>query len=379
LAVERLLKKFAENRAKQILETKESRLPSATFVANYLQSFRAKPRPAGLEDSVELSEDTGLGQLQLGLQGLENKASPNFEEAAQAFDKAIELGELGEHEALAYNWRGTFRCLRGKHSDALEDLSKSVALDPTMTQSYIKRASMSLELGNPDVAEKDFATALEKNAEDPDIYYHRAQLHFIQGEFPNAAKDYQKSIDIDPDFIFSHIQLGVTQYKMGSIASSTATFRRCIKNFEDVPDVYNYYGELLLDQGKPQEAIEMFDKAIELEKETKPTCMNVLPLINKSLSLFQWKQDFSEAEKLCEKALIIDPECDIAVATMAQLLLQQGKVVDALKYFERAAELARTEGELVNALSYAEATRTQILVQEKYPDLASKLASAMPH
>ena len=60
---------------------------------------------------------------------------------------------------------------------------------------------------------------------------------------------------------------------------------------------------------------------------------------------------------------------------MAQLLLQQGRVVDALKYFERAAELARTEGELVNALSYAEATRTQIQVQEKYPKLASKLSS----
>lgn len=59
---------------------------------------------------------------------------------------------------------------------------------------------------------------------------------------------------------------------------------------------------------------------------------------------------------------------------MAQLLLQQGKVIDALKYFERAADLARTEGELVNALSYAEATRTQIAVQEKYPQLASKLA-----
>jgi len=70
---------------------------------------------------------------------------------------------------------------------------------------------------------------------------------------------------------------------------------------------------------------------------------------------------------------IVDPECDIAVATMAQLLLQQGKVTEALKYFERAAELSRTEGELVNALSYAEATRTQITVQEKYPSLAAKL------
>lgn len=74
---------------------------------------------------------------------------------------------------------------------------------------------------------------------------------------------------------------------------------------------------------------------------------------------------------------------------MAQLLLQQGKVLDALTYFEKAAELSRTEGEVVNALSYAEATRTQLevgldnaafmlmltmsQVQEKYPQLASRL------
>ena len=58
---------------------------------------------------------------------------------------------------------------------------------------------------------------------------------------------------------------------------------------------------------------------------------------------------------------------------MAQLLLQQGKVAEALKYFERAAELSRTEGEVINAISYAEATRTQLEVQEKYPKLAARL------
>lgn len=47
---------------------------------------------------------------------------------------------------------------------------------------------------------------------------------------------------------------------------------------------------------------------------------------------------------------------------MAQLLLQQGRVTEALKYFEKAATLSRTEGEIVNALSYAEATRTQLEV-----------------
>ena len=157
---------------------------------------------------------------------------------------------------------------------------------------------------NKEGASDDFEQAMEQNSQDPDIYYHRAQLHFILGEFSEAARDYQTSIELDKDFIFSHIQLGVTQYKMGSIASSMATFRRCIKNFGQVPDVYNYYGELLLDQQKYQEAIEKFDLAVDMEKQSKPLGMNVLPLINKALALFQWKQDFAEAEKLCQKALI---------------------------------------------------------------------------
>ncbi|KAF2215863.1 hypothetical protein CERZMDRAFT_56528 [Cercospora zeae-maydis SCOH1-5] len=376
-AVERLLKKVAESKAKAILAEKDKTLPSPTFVSNYLQSFRAKGLPEGLEETADLAEGSGKWHLRKGLQAVRHRSSEGYREAADAFDKAIEVGDLGPHEAEAYNMRGTFRYLRGDNDAALEDLNKSIELDPTLVQSYVKRASMHLEQSAREAAANDFETAAQHNPNDPDIYYHRAQLHFILSEFSLAATDYQKSIDLDKDFIFSHIQLGVTQYKMGSIASSMATFRRCIKNFGDKSDVYNYYGELLLDQQKYQEAVEKFETAVEMEKKAvgETGGMNVLPLINKALALFQWKQDFTAAEQLCEKALLIDPECDIAVATMAQLLLQQGKVTDALEYFERAAKLSRTEGEIVNALSYAEATRTQLEVQEKYPQLAAKLQS----
>ena len=145
-AVERLLKKFAESKAKEIMANKPSKLPSPTFVSNYLQSFRAKDWPEGLEDS-ELSADTGKGQLQAGLRAMDTKTGEGYEESAAAFDKAIELNDLGPYEAFAYNMRGTFTCLRGKHEQALVDLSKSIELDPALTQSYIKRASMRLELG----------------------------------------------------------------------------------------------------------------------------------------------------------------------------------------------------------------------------------------
>ncbi|RDA91579.1 hypothetical protein CP533_5977 [Ophiocordyceps camponoti-saundersi (nom. inval.)] len=376
-AVERLLKIIAEQRAKEMMASRPTKLPSPVFVGNYLQSFRQKPRPAGLDDTVDLDSDQGIGQLQLGLRCLDKQTAEGYEEARLAFEKALELGGLGEHEALALNLRGTMRTLVGNTADAIKDFERSIQLDPGMIQSYIKRASISLELGELDKADAEFSKAFAHHSNDPDLFYHRAQASFIKGDLSEAQKDYQKSIDLDKDFIYSHIQLGVTQYKMGSIASSMATFRRCTKNFPKAPDVYNYYGELLLDQGNFVEAIEKFDTAMELEKQSKPMAINVLPLINKALALFHWKQDFDEPQKICQKALInyvVDPECDIAVATMAQLLLQQNNVTEAVKYFERAADLSRTEGEMVNALSYAEATRTQVLVSEKYPKLAAKLA-----
>ena len=146
-AVERLLKKVAEHKGKAILATKNKQLPSPTFVTNYLQSFRNRSPPAGLEDSEEFPEDTGKGQLQLGIRSMAQKTGDGYKDAASAFDKALELGDLGDLEAFAYNMRGTFKYLRGDNVEALADLTKSVDLDPSLTQSFVKRASMHLELG----------------------------------------------------------------------------------------------------------------------------------------------------------------------------------------------------------------------------------------
>lgn len=146
-SVERLLKKVAEAKGKAILDGKERKLPSSTFVTNYLQSFRPRPPPQGLEETAELDDEGGKGRLRAGLMAMEKKTGEGYEAASAAFDKALDLGDLGEHEAFAYNMRGTFRYLRGENDEALEDLTRSVELQPTLTQSYIKRASMHLELG----------------------------------------------------------------------------------------------------------------------------------------------------------------------------------------------------------------------------------------
>jgi len=229
-----------------------------------------------------------------------------------------------------------------------------------------------MEQGDAAKTFEAFEEAIKRNASDPDIYYHRGQVYFILNEFDKAAEDYTESSKLDDTFVFSHIQLAVAQYKSGNVAKSMATFRRTLKAFPDRSEPQNYYGELLLDQHLFQDAVEKFDRAIELERLRNPP--NVLALVNKGLALFQWKQDIEAAEKCCNEALGTDPECEAAVATLAQLSLQQGKIDVAVRMFERHTELARNELELVNALTYQYASYAQLQFVERYPDLASQLS-----
>jgi len=74
-------------------------------------------------------------------------------------------------------------------------------------------------------------------------------------------------------------------------------------------------------------------------------------MVNKGNCLLRWKEDFSEVEPLIRKALEIDPECDIAIITLAQISLQQSKIDQAVEMFQRAKLIGRTEEELVQAVS----------------------------
>ncbi|KAG9305778.1 hypothetical protein G9A89_001066 [Geosiphon pyriformis] len=275
-----------------------------------------------------------------------------YPEAQTAFRKAIELG--CSHMAEAHEMRGTFVYLQGDTEDALKDYNRAILLNPQIPGPYIKRATIFMEQGNISDALHDFEEATKVNPKNPNIYYHRGQVHFITGNFQEAIKDYEQSIAINGDFLLSYIQLAVAQYKIGAIEDSIEAFEQSLKKFPQSAEIHTYYGEVLLDQQRFEDAMEHFDKAIELQKD------NPLHYVNKGLAEFQ-RQDPVQAEELCREALKVDPESDVANPAMAQILLQAGKTELALKYIEKCIEIARTEQELVAHIQYAEAAKSQLL------------------
>ncbi|KAH8813797.1 hypothetical protein DL96DRAFT_1625416 [Flagelloscypha sp. PMI_526] len=346
-AVERVLKKLGSEKAAEILSTREPRLPSYTFISSYFAAFRERPLPQLPAERSSQGDETFL----LATQAL---AAKDYNHAMTFVNESIEQGiSWDEGKAEAYNLRATFKFLTGDVDGAQADLLQSIEFAPKFTQSLVKLASVYMEKMDGDKAFKCFEDAIAADPTDPDVYYHRGQVLFIMENYTGAAENYSKSTELDPDF------LAVAQYKGGNLANSMGTFRRTLRQFPQ------RMGELLLDQQRFDEAIEKFDKAIELEKDKKPP--NVLSLVNKGLAMYQKNQDMEAVERCCNEALEIDPECEAALS------LQQSKVKDAVKQFERQAELARTEPELTNALTYKYASLSQLEFIQNYPDEAAKL------
>ena len=59
-------------------------------------------------------------------------------------------------------------------------------------------------------------------------------------QFQRAADDYTKSTELDKDFVISHIQLAVAQYKSDNLATSMVTFRKTLREFPKKSEPYNY-------------------------------------------------------------------------------------------------------------------------------------------
>ncbi|CAG8486363.1 10722_t:CDS:10, partial [Scutellospora calospora] len=355
-SIDRLLKKVASIKAKEIIKNRKKHLPSTKFISSYLDTFRKEPIDQDTEANNGL-ENTN--SIEFSDQDLESNADDLFdaaerfvrqqryEEAMNAYEKAINLGCTKMAKAL--NLRGTFTNLMGDSRSALADFQKALDLKPDYVQLYVKRATIYTEQGNIDEALKEFDKAINIDPSDPDIYYHRGQIHFLHNDFNMAVKDYQRRIELDPDFVFAYIQLAIAQYKSGSVEDGMKTFQQGLQKFPRSAEMHNYYGELLAEQRRIDEAIEQFDEANELQ-----TGNFALPLVNKAMLCFHVKGDSALAEDYCRQALEIEPESDIANTIMSEILLARGNLEDALQCLEKYQEVARTEAELQGLLEYAE-------------------------
>lgn len=370
-SVDRTLRKLSDEKAQETLAAREPRLPADSLIAAYFSSYRPRPLPV-------LPEEPTIADKQL-LLASEALHAKDYKHALTLVNESLVPLEPGQGlstpvlEAEALTLSGSFKYLMQNAVGAKEQFTKALECNPKSIHTWLKMANIHLDQSNLEESMKCFEQALSHNPKDPDIYYHRGQIYFVMNEFVKAAEDYATSTDLDKTFVFSHIQLAVAHYKSGNIQKSMAEFRRLMKEFPKHSEPPNYYGEVLLDQERYQDAIEKFERAIELEK-AKPPPMNVLPLVNKSLALFQWKKDGASAEKFCLEALESDPLCEAAFATLGQIYLAQQDFDKALEKFRELTKISSNAPQLALTFYHIYSTEAQVKFLKEYPSHAPRFS-----
>ncbi|KAJ3209921.1 TOM (translocase of outer membrane) complex component [Dinochytrium kinnereticum] len=331
-ATDRILKEIGKQKTEDIWRSKVPHLPSETFVTAYMDSFRETANaaikiqeltPESEADSFVISSSRAL---------TERKWTEAMDLVMDALRSDSEISP--PFKAYALNMAGTFAFLRGEVSRAESLLDEVLVINPSDTNALIKKASLCMEKGDIEKALKNYDLAEQLDSNNADGYV-AGQVKFLTGDLSAAISDYKRSLAIDNGFVYAHIQLGVAIYKSGEPSQATTAFEKARRKFPKSPEIYNYFGELLIDQQSFEEALKNFDKSIEINPKSP------LPYINKSILFLQWKKDPKSAEELCRKALEIDPLCDIAYIQLAQLLIQQNDFSAAITCYDEAAASAQ--------------------------------------
>ena len=130
--------------------------------------------------------------------------------------------------------------------------------------------------GDSGLAERELAVAEQAVRDDPANITNRlvlADVYYARQRYGDAAAQYEAALAINDKSTLAHVGLGRALMENGDFAGATENFQTVIdlSKEEDisgklVQSSYYYLGNIALDQGKPDEAVENLKQATVLER-----------------------------------------------------------------------------------------------------------------
>jgi len=151
-----------------------------------------------------------------------------------------------------------------KIRDAIADFTHAIRLDKRFAAAYAARAAANMQLGYKDGPISDYTTAIELEPQNTEYINGRAAALSMAGLQEQAILDYSKTLEIAPDNSRAYLGRGMSHAENGDLKRASSDFKNALKADPGISGaVYLEMGILQEKQGKYNESIENFSKAIE--------------------------------------------------------------------------------------------------------------------
>lgn len=361
--MDEILKLIGSEEAAKHFNNRRKVLPSNVFIKAYLDSFS--------QDVTLTVEDNKSGETEPFVQAVEDALEKKYDNIVTLCSAEIDKSEPSEYLAKSLCLRGTMNTLMSLHSEALKDFDRVISLQEAdvkvKVNALIKRASIKLQLSrNSQDAYEDFNEAIKLDPNNADIYHHRGQINSLTDKLTEAKEDFERCVELDDSFVPAKVQLAFCIYKTAMMQQSTILLQGAKRMFDDIiakhpnsGDAFSLFAQLNQEMQDYETAEKNFDRAISIEPD------NPVHFVYKALLVCQWKRDIDKAISLLKKAVALDPKCDFAYETLATLQVQSGDFEEAIKNFDKALDLVRTENEMAHTFSIRQATLAQEYVTKE--------------
>ncbi|XP_016964442.1 mitochondrial import receptor subunit TOM70 [Drosophila biarmipes] len=364
---DRVLKETGRVDAEKGMRNRVPVVPSACFVNTYMRSFIADPLQTMSLPAASESDAPPRGFLRAHRAFLEEK----YEEIIPACTEEIESSEAeAQYKVEALLLRGTFHLLCGSYVESQQDFDAILAnadADPNLrAYAYIKRAALYIQLDQREKGLADFEEAERLNSQNPDVYHQRAQILLLLEQIEPALAEFDKAVRLAPNHAIALVQKCYAEYRLSLLAGDQRrlegvmhTFEQAIERFPSCVECYSLMAQVLADQQQFPQAQQYYEKAMKLA----PT--NPALIVHQAIMVLQWRGDIEVAVQLLNKAIEVDPKCELAYETLGTVEVQRAQLKRAVELFEKALLYAKSQAELIHVYSLRNAAVAQINVTKK--------------
>jgi tetratricopeptide (TPR) repeat protein len=197
-----------------------------------------------------------------------------------------------------------------------------------------------LESGEYDKAISELEGAIEQAGGDIDAHFLLGQLYSQDGQLEKAADEFRKVLELNPEHAAAHHNLGVTYYQLQDLQSAIYELETALEIEPDDPDTHYQLGATYLtlavsgstsapavDPEFLSQATEAFNAALEL-REGMPEAL--IGLGNVSIQ----QGDFESAIETLQQAIESLPDSREAYYGLAEAYAQSGNIDKACETYK---------------------------------------------
>jgi tetratricopeptide (TPR) repeat protein len=266
------------------------------------------------------------------LKGRFHLARKEFESAVDRFTFVIRENPrnaaVHHFRALAYSGRGEDRLAR-------QDLVKAVELDPGLLDARLILAEVYLRERNQDLAARQIEAALEMLPQDVRALMLHGGLKVLQRDTDTAEQIYRRIIQTNPGYAPAYVQLGFVQNLMGKRQEALDSFNRALELNPMQTDALALVVDHHVRDKKYDEALKACQRHRKAVEGTPEAQARIQVLEG---NIFLAKQDTLSAEACFRKAVQTDPNLAAPYLALAQIYVREKRFDQAIAEYEGILE-----------------------------------------